>query len=56
MTKGASRSGPGLDYNTEEYPEALNGPEPMDVEFATTRRIDYSPSCPQGDVANMNLA
>jgi len=55
-TNGAGGSSPELDYNLEEFPEALNGPEPMDAKFATTRCIDYSPLCPQEDVANVNLA
>ena len=55
-TEGASGSGNGLDYDRVEFPEAWNDLEPMDAEFATIRHINYSPSRPQGDVANVNLA
>ena len=45
-------------YDPEEFPEALNSPEPMDIiiDPATARTIEYSPSQPQGDATNVNLA
>jgi hypothetical protein len=38
-------------YNTDEYPEALNCPQPMDTDLAPAGPMEYSPSCPQGDAA-----
>ena len=38
-------------YNTDEYLEALNCPQPMDTDLAPAGPMEYSPSCPQGDTA-----
>ena len=38
-------------YNINEYPEALNCPQPMDTDLAPTGPIEYSPSHPQGNAA-----
>ena len=38
-------------YNTDEYPEALNCPQPIDTNLAPTGLMDYSPLHPQGDAA-----
>lgn len=43
-------------YDSDEYPEAWNCPEPMDTDHTTTRSMDYSPSRPQGDASNMTIA
>ena len=40
--EGASGSNITLDYDPEEFPEALSGPEPMDTELTHTRLTDYS--------------
>jgi hypothetical protein len=57
--EGASGSYSGITYDPEQFPEALNFSEPMDtdlVDLVNTRPIRYSPSCPQGDTTNLNLA
>jgi hypothetical protein len=54
--EGASGSNITLDYDLEEFPEALSGPEPMDTELTHMRLTDYSPSRPQGDATNVYLA
>ncbi|KAI0279257.1 hypothetical protein BGY98DRAFT_1096220 [Russula aff. rugulosa BPL654] len=54
--ENASGSSSGIQYNPEEFPEALNNPEPMDMDFAPTRSADYSPSRPQSVAANETIA
>lgn len=45
-----------ITYDPEEFPEAWSLPDPMDTDLATASTMEYSPSCPQGGTANLNLA
>jgi hypothetical protein len=54
--ENTSGSSLGIQYNPEEFPEALNNPEPMDMNLAPTRSADYSPSRPQSVAANETIA
>jgi len=57
--QGASGSDSRIEYESydpEEFPEAWNCPEPMDMDLATARPMEYSPSRPQGDTTKSNLA
>jgi len=44
-----------VNYDPDEFPEALNCPEPMDTEVTTTKPIEYSPLRPHGVTTDKNI-
>jgi len=43
-------------YDTDEYLEAWNRPEPMEMDIASAHPLEYSPSRSHGSATNANLA
>jgi hypothetical protein len=53
---GSNAEGDILEYNPEDFPEALNCVEPMDTGIDPSSSTEYSPSRPQNGATNVNLA